>query len=264
MNNKGLAVKVGIFIISILVVFFVGQLWLMNFKSHRTGYIVNVSFNDVSGLKPGDPVRVYGIVKGKVLGMDVTEKGVIVSLWIEKDVKIKEDVKVSIRDVAMISGTKTIVLDPGKAEKPWDITKIITGQPSLGLSTIEIGSLATEFGKLVDITRSGLGKTSTTLDQLEKALRDLKILLEENRENIKSTIGNVEEDSDSLKLVLGRLNKTLRETNLILNKINSKQGSLGKFIYDDKLYENLSDASAELKALLQDIKKNPKRYFKLF
>ncbi len=264
MSNKRLTVKVGIFIVTILVVFFVGQLWLMNFKAHRTGYIVHVSFNDVSGLKPGDPVRVYGIVKGKVLGMDVTEKGVIVTLWIENDVKIKEDVKVSIRDVAMISGTKTIVLDPGKAEKLWDITKIIIGQPSLGLSTVEIGSLASEFGSLAEVARSGLGKTSGTLEQLEKVLRDLKTLLEENRKNIKSTIGNVKEDSDSLKLVLGRLNETLREINLILNKINSKQGSLGKLIYDDKLYENLSNASAELKALLQDIKKNPKKYFKLF
>ena len=44
-------------------------------------------------------------------------------------------------------------------------------------------------------------------------------------------------------------------------KVNSGQGSLGEFIYDDRLYENLNGATESLDRLLLDIKYNPNKYF---
>ena len=40
-------------------------------------------------------------------------------------------------------------------------------------------------------------------------------------------------------------------------------GSLGRLVNDDKLYSDLSTSVAEFKLLLEDIKKNPKKYINL-
>jgi phospholipid/cholesterol/gamma-HCH transport system substrate-binding protein len=42
--------------------------------------------------------------------------------------------------------------------------------------------------------------------------------------------------------------------------VENGQGSIGKLLKDDKLYNNLEGASKQLEQLLQDFKLNPKRY----
>ena len=46
----------------------------------------------------------------------------------------------------------------------------------------------------------------------------------------------------------------------IVAGIENGEGSVGKLLKDDKLYENFEGASRQLEQLLQDLKLNPKRY----
>ena len=263
MNNKSMNIKVGLLIVIVLVVFFVGQLWLNEFRVARSGYTVKVFFNDVSGLKLGDPVRVFGIKKGKVVKMEMTGGGVLVSLWIEKDIVLKEDVKVSIQDVAMISGTKTIVLDPGRSDKIWDKDKIIQGEPNFGMSTLEVGTLASQFEDLVKAIKIGVAEGKLNLVEAERALKSINSILQENRGSIKKLISSSSDDADSLKITLKRLNKTLSDLNKVLEKVNKKEGTLGKLIYDDSLYNELLDLTKEVKKTIKDFRENPKRYINI-
>ncbi|MCW5920054.1 MAG: MCE family protein, partial [Bacteroidetes bacterium] len=63
-----------------------------------------------------------------------------------------------------------------------------------------------------------------------------------------------------LNLTIEKLNKTIAELNSVLGKIDNSQGSLGKLVNDDSLYNNLNNASANLDKLLIDLKANPGRY----
>ena len=58
------------------------------------------------------------------------------------------------------------------------------------------------------------------------------------------------------------LGESLAELNSVLAKINGGEGTVGR----EQLYANLSQASANLSALLADLKEHPKRYvhFSLF
>ena len=38
------------------------------------------------------------------------------------------------------------------------------------------------------------------------------------------------------------------------------EGTMGRLIYDAKLFENLDNATKNLEVLIEDIKSNPKRY----
>ena len=48
--------------------------------------------------------------------------------------------------------------------------------------------------------------------------------------------------------------------NAILDGLEKGEGSMGKLLKDENLYNNLEGASRQLEQLLQDMKLNPKRY----
>ena len=62
---------------------------------------------------------------------------------------------------------------------------------------------------------------------------------------------------------LDQTTQLLRETNKTLQAVNEQKGSAGQLIYDQKLYAGLTEATDNLNKLLEDIKKNPRRYIKL-
>lgn len=55
---------------------------------------------------------------------------------------------------------------------------------------------------------------------------------------------------------------TLSETTKMLAAINQQQGTVGQFVYDQTFYQQLTDITVELDALIKDFKKNPRRYIK--
>ena len=71
--------------------------------------------------------------------------------------------------------------------------------------------------------------------------------------------------SDSLsKLETGKLfsefQNLVSRFDTIASALENGQGSMGKLLTDEQLYENLKGASKQLDELLEDVKLNPKRY----
>lgn len=87
---------------------------------------------------------------------------------------------------------------------------------------------------------------------------------------LQNTSRNLSEMSSMLKTLpvdstVSRINATLANLQQLSVQLNSKDSSLGKLTSDQQLYDNACEAVAALQALLEDIKRNPKRYvtFKL-
>src|ERR1700761_1087458 len=64
----------------------------------------------------------------------------------------------------------------------------------------------------------------------------------------------------NIKQTLDNANKAVADLQASINKINDGHGSLGLLLNDDKLYKNLTDASANMDKLFIDLKAHPKRY----
>jgi phospholipid/cholesterol/gamma-HCH transport system substrate-binding protein len=62
------------------------------------------------------------------------------------------------------------------------------------------------------------------------------------------------------------LQSTITNFDTLLSNIEQGEGSVGKLMKDEGLYNNLEGALGQLEALLEDMKLNPKRYvhFSLF
>ena len=263
MVKKEKAIKVGIFLTVVLVIFVIGQLWLLRFNVGKEGFYLNIFYDDVSGLTKGDPVRVYGIKKGKVMSMKMERNGVLVRVWIENSVVLKEDTKASIQDVAMISGTKTIVVNPGVSDSLFDISDTLQGAPNRGLSTVEVGGITEQLEDLLKTLRSAMAGSEGTFETMGSTLRELDLLLKENRKGLKQAIEGSGENLEKTQILIDNMDSSIKELDLTLKQINSKKGTMGKLIYDEKLYDNLTKAAASLDTLLVEFRKNPGKYVKV-
>ena len=121
-----------------------------------------------------------------------------------------------------------------------------------------------------------LEKTVGTLDNTVQAtqddivvtvenIADISQKLNDNSENLDKIFTNLSSISDSLAQVkfvktFNSLNAALNSAEEVMQKVNQGEGSLGKLVNDEDLYNNLEDASRQLDLLLLDIKYNPKRY----
>jgi len=56
------------------------------------------------------------------------------------------------------------------------------------------------------------------------------------------------------------LRNTLESFNRILDSIESGNGTFGKLVKDEELYNNLNNATKELEELLREVKLHPKRF----
>jgi len=106
----------------------------------------------------------------------------------------------------------------------------------------------------------------------------LNDLVAGNKAKLESTIGSIDKITKDLSVTTDALAKadlektmknlqtTANNFNSVLSKIEKGEGSIGKLLKDEGLYNNLSGASKQLETLLEDMKLNPKRYvhFSLF
>lgn len=91
--------------------------------------------------------------------------------------------------------------------------------------------------------------------------------LEENSTQIDRIIDNVAVFSDSLAVTdisgtVRQAEAALAEVNSMMRSVNAGQGTLGKLMSNDSLYNELQHSADALNKLLEDIKANPKRYVK--
>ncbi len=74
--------------------------------------------------------------------------------------------------------------------------------------------------------------------------------------------GNVADQVDVQKLnnTIDKLAMTSEQLNNVIAGIQNGNGSLGKLVKDEELYQNLTKTSDNLNKLVEDMKANPKRY----
>ena len=131
----------------------------------------------------------------------------------------------------------------------------------------------------LDKTMTNLEKTSETLDvtmvdanlRLKKILSNVENLtttLDNSKGKITNLLDNLSSVSDSLKAAhlkttINNASAAIDQLNATLTQINSGQGTLGKLLKDEKLYNDLDKLALDLDTLLNDVKDHPSRYVKI-
>jgi phospholipid/cholesterol/gamma-HCH transport system substrate-binding protein len=146
MGNRRLELGVGLFLLVGLACLAylcvkLGQVRLWG----DSDYPVQATFSTVNGLKTQADVTMAGVHIGRVVGIQLKGGSALVTMRINKGVKLEEDVIASIKTSGII-GDKYIAISPGASDSYLQAGgKIIDTQPPLDLEEL-IGKFV--FGKV--------------------------------------------------------------------------------------------------------------------
>lgn len=107
----------------------------------------------------------------------------------------------------------------------------------------------------------------STVSRLESATEEGELeAIFDNASEAASSLNRLsrrlEETTDDLDRTVTRADTVLVTAEAILGGVERGEGSLGRLATDPRLYEDLSATLTELQALLDDLKRNPGKYFK--
>lgn len=290
-------VKTAILVIGAILLFIWGYYFLKGrdlFNSYRTFYVV---YNDVEGLSPSAPVTLNGLIVGKVTGIsfiDNTSGRLRIEMQVKTDFPISKTSHATLYEPGLLGGKQiaiipdlknTVMAEDGdqlvSGLKPGMLS--VVGEKLSPLQTKVEGTVVTADSLLHSLNnvfdrrtqenlRVAILELSQTMQQFRVASTSLNSVITGNKAKIDGTLtnlnqasGNFARLSDSLNQAnLGQtvknLEKSLANVDKIINDVEGGKGTLGKLLKDEAMYNNLNDASNELKELIADIKNNPKRY----
>jgi phospholipid/cholesterol/gamma-HCH transport system substrate-binding protein len=136
---------------------------------------------------------------------------------------------------------------------------------SLEGSLLEVQIAVARFGNLAknldDMVVSEKQRLTTILNNVESISGNLKA----SNEKITRIIGNVSNLTDTLltadfKKVIAKATVTLETMNNALADAAQGKGTLGKLLYDEKLYNELVATNKSLQNLVEDIELHPEKY----
>jgi len=285
----------------ILIVFLFNYLKGQNLlDSSRKVYVV---YDNVEGLVSSSPVTINGYTIGRVQEIGFTNDGsakIKVLLSIEDDIQFSKNSKAELYDTGLIGG-KGVSIIPAfdNAENVVSGDELIgtskSGimdmvgetlaplQDKLGILLISADSLLTNINDVFDqptknSLKRGISELEGTISSFKSTSISLNELISNNKEKLDSTVANFEGISANLSSItdsiananlaktINDLQATIGNFNNLLSSIESGEGSIGKLLKDEGLYNNLEGATKQMEQLLQDMKLNPKRYvhFSLF
>jgi phospholipid/cholesterol/gamma-HCH transport system substrate-binding protein len=124
-----------------------------------------------------------------------------------------------------------------------------------------IANLLVSSIHLQQLLNAQSGALAHSLNNMEAVTGNLA----KNNDLVTATLANLQ--TVSTKLANARIDElvavlegTVNELKTTIGKVGSNNGSLGKLLNDNKLYDNLNNAVLRLQVLLDDVRVNPKRY----
>jgi phospholipid/cholesterol/gamma-HCH transport system substrate-binding protein len=232
--KNSLETKLGIFVV--LVIFaawvIIETLGGLDFFNH--GYHVSSLFATAQDLKVGNSVKMAGVEIGRVekIAIATNDNKVRVTMKLHNDAMVKTDSKATIKFTGLM-GQNFVSIDFGSS----DAQKVVDGsmieseeQPDLSAMMAKLDKAATGIQNLT---------ASFTPDTINNLFGPLTDFLKQNSGNIGGAISNIEN---------------------ITGQIATGQGTVGKLIYDQSLYNsalttvtNLQDTVTDARQLVNSI-----------
>ena len=289
-------VKTGILAIGAILLFVFGYSFLKGTNLFQDSRVFFVKYENVEGLATSAPVTINGLNVGKVNDIRFADGngGLVVKFTVDNAFVFSKSSKVRIYSDGLIGGKSLGIFleyDPKNIAKSGDtlsgaidggmldaVTKALGPlEDRLTSTLISVDSMLLSVNDILDKDtrlhlKQAIQNLNGTMSSLNGASKKLNTLLANNAGKMDRTFTNLDEMSlnfskfsDSLaQIQTGKLVADLQDVigrfDAIVTGLDNGEGSVGKLLKDEKLYENLEGASKELEKLLEDVRLNPKRY----
>ena len=263
-----------------------------------------VAYSNIGGLSKSSLVTINGLKVGKVdeilFNPDSTKRGSLIVLFSMDDpFEFSKKSIVKIYSPSPLGGSNLAIIPDYTGENAVS-GDILQGEIESSLFTSigeRLDPIQTKLEHVIVSADTLFKNINDILDQrtiqsVKNSVKTLEQSLVDVRTTIQAVNGIMDATSSDLKetmqysrnfaenlskvsdtLVNADLGKIMREAEVTLLTVNSLlkgidegKGSLGKFVNDNEMYDNLTNVSKELEQLLREMKLNPKRFvhFSLF
>lgn len=295
-------IKTAFLVLGGIALFIYGFSFLKGSSLFENDKIIYTVYEEVEGLVPGAKVSINGLTVGKITEIDFLSNStkILITMSIRDELNFSNKSTALLYETGLIGGMAVAiqpVFDKGKAIVTGDtlmsevkpgLTELINRQieplqAKISSMLSSADSLFLGVSNVLDNDtqlnlKNTLENLSLTTKNLNKASLSLIEILDENQTNLNNTFSNFADTSANLKSItdsiadakiavtINEFNKTVQGLNAVVSSIENGEGTLGKLVNDEVLYQNLTKASYELESLLGDLKNHPKRYvhFSLF
>jgi phospholipid/cholesterol/gamma-HCH transport system substrate-binding protein len=250
----------------------------------KKGDTLRTRFNNVQELKSGDPVKMAGVQIGRVEKLGLSTNGVEVSFRVDPSAEVKTDSVATIKFTGLM-GQNYLSLDFGSPDAP-------KAAPNTILQSKEQADLSDLMAKL-DNVASGIENVSKSFtgEKIDNLLGPITDFVKQNSPALTATIGNmrtisdkitqgegtvgrlinedtlyvsalqtvtnlentVEITAEELRLTVADARSVLKSAQTTVDNLNSGQGTMGKLMKDERLYNETTDAMTNLREILQKI-----------
>lgn len=188
------------------------------------GYRLYAMFNNVQELKVGDRVKMAGVEEGRVEKIQLENDKARVTLKMKRDAQVKTDSTATVKFTGLM-GQNFVSLDFGTPDAPLAKDGAVLNskeQPDLSVVMEKIDNVASGVQNLTK-SFSGL--------KIDELLGPFIDFMKDNRAPLTATISNI---------------------NSVTHQVAAGEGTVGKLIYDQALYNSTLDTVSNLQATLTD------------
>ncbi len=240
--------SVGAFVVIAFVLLSLLLIFVSGITLFKSGYTVNVIYSYVSILDRGAPVRMAGVRVGEVSQVDlIFDKNagqtlVKVKVFIQKGVDVRENYKFNVRGTHILSEPH-IEITPQAGDFP----SVKDGQLIRGVDPVAVEDLINRANEIA-------GGLSQMVNGMKEAFDD-----KEAKGSLKDLIKNLASLSHSLEVAVQGQEGDMKQAIIniksstdsmdrILTKIDKGEGTVGKLLTQDEIYNDLRAFVADVKA----------------
>ena len=294
-------IKLGMAIFAAVIVFVGGVIYLRGVDFQKREYTLTIFYNNVNGLQEGNPITIAGLSVGKVEDMKLVGTAIAVKVQIQNKVQFPLDSKAYIKSSSLMGG-KLIAITPGIDSQMLHNGDTLTGSYEADLTELTstlapissnvLGILErvnTTFDEktrhniqsiLDDVNRSSteleriihdegqrldfaIGNFGTFSSNLSRFALNLDSMALSQRTNLDTSMATIRVVAYNLHQASENLRSTTQSLDIVLNKIEKGEGTLGKLVHEEKLYNDIDSLASNLNLLVKDLRENPGKYVKV-
>ncbi len=276
----------GVVLVSLAILVF-GIIWGKGVRLDAKTNKYQVHFKEVYGLKEGSSVLVQGVSKGTVNSVDLGEQGAIVSIDLDADVKLYQDVEVLLFTPQLMGG-RMVTINPGAGPEPLQEGSLIYGSVPTGIgevmaasgialaeltdilvhlrktiSSVDSALNITNLGERLDASLDDMNATTAVLrDRLEKTSKSLEVGAGEIEATGKELYKVVSANSPKIDTLITQMDGVMLDVQQVATNLKSfsgaitgKEGTIGKLVYSDTLHNQIVRTLADIDSLAAKLKK---------
>lgn len=283
-------VRIALFALAGIFVLFAGMNFLKGIIVFSDDNTYKVTMDNLAGLAVSSPVYADGYKVGVVRNIDYNYDGegdgTMIYIDVDKDMRIPMGTTAEVESDLMGNVKLNLLLanNPRQRLEPGGIIKgaLATGAldelkamvPTIKAIVPKLDSILTSVNTLLadpaiaailhnaeastanlKTTTASLNKLVAQLDGKVPALLDKADHTLANTETLTSNLAQLD-----IQGTMASVNATLQNCKELTDKLNSTEGTIGKFLNDASVYNNLNATMRDADSLMIDLKAHPSRY----